>query len=333
VPIVSDPCRVGRDVASEVVVEDPRIAALHARVRYQLGEYLLTGEGDAAVFVNGKRAPVMPLRSGDLVTLTSPGDPRPVCLRFVSRMEGSFLPPGASLAAAWLGHPAFAGAGAGPARFEGSETLSGGDSVRSRRAVDPESGLPVLVRTPGPVRSAEEAEAWLRLLEALAGAPHPELPFVLDGGLAPGAEGAERWVALRWEEGTVLEERLREGPLAPRDALAALLAAARAVAHLHRRGLAHRAVSPARLLCRAERGALLLGTTEASFGAAPAERAEDVLALAEVGRALFPGGAPEPVENALLQALEEDAARRPDAAAFAHALAFAQASLVAEGAA
>jgi hypothetical protein len=264
VPVVTDPYRIGRDPSCTLVVDDPRVAPYHARVRYLTGEHVLSGEGEAPVLVNGHRAPLMPLRTGDLVTLTPPDDPRPVCLRFVSRLQGTFVPPGTTVGAAWLSHPGLHETADGPDRFGPGEALGGRDAARCRRSVEPETGSAVVVKRIGPVRTGPEADRWLLVLEALAGSPHPDLAFLVDGGIVAeglpdsGARAPIRWIACRYEEGRTLRDLLDEGPLPLRDAVRALRSLARALAHLHRRGVTHRDVAPGNVVLRPKGGAVLI---------------------------------------------------------------------------
>jgi hypothetical protein len=392
VPLAVDPCRIGRDPASDLVVDDPRVARAHARVRYVKGEYVLSGEGDAPVYVNGKRAPLLALRTGDLVSLTRPDDMRPVCLRFESRIEGSFLAPGTPLGEAWLSHPASRDASQGPDRFGPGEPLGGRPLERVRRGVDPESGTPVVVKVLGRVHEPVESDRHLRLLAAIAGSPHPDLAFLLDGGVAVLPDGPVRWMATRWEDGESVKDLLEAGPLPLRDAVRVLRALASAVAHLHRRGVVHRDVAPGNVVVLASaaptqprvaalidygqaflaeggapEGRGVVGTPgyvapeEVARGGAAVGPAADVYGTAAVGYAMLTGAppvgggdvldvlaragrpptaprelgvaVPEALEGALLAALHHDPARRPDAASFVRALAFADALLAVGGAA
>ncbi|MHC5011520.1 MAG: FHA domain-containing protein, partial [Planctomycetota bacterium] len=184
IPLVFDPFVLGREASSHLVVADPRVAERHATVRYLKGEHVLRAE--APVTVNGKSVPFFPLQDGDRVHLGEPGAPISPVFRFENRLHNAFVPPGASLAEAWMAHPAFAESGHGPAQYPDGERVAGRDPARCRRVADPAGGGDLVVKILGPVRSPADGDRHLRLLTMLAGSPHPTLALVVDGGLAPG---------------------------------------------------------------------------------------------------------------------------------------------------
>jgi hypothetical protein len=316
VPIVQLPFRIGRQADCDLVIDDPSVAPDHAKLGMVKGEYMLSAR-DGACAVNDRPVPLMPLRHGDGVTL---GDAR---LRFENRMEGSFLPPGASITQAWTAWPGFAES-KGPERYGPLHRLTGSARRRAWRGVDPEGGAAVVVKT-WPLRDASDGDRWLGLLSTLAGARHPSVAPVLDGGIAPSARGPVRWMATAWVDGTTVEERLAdEGPLATAVAVGVLRALARGLAHLHARGVVHRDVSPGNVVLRGEEDASLvdlgqsyrvadglepssgvvgtpgyLAPEEVMEGARAAGPAVDVYGLGAVGFALVTGRPPAAGDDVL----------------------------------
>jgi serine/threonine-protein kinase len=142
---------------------------------------------------------------------------------------------------------------------------------------------------------------------------HPHIVPVL----AHGIEEGQPWMAMRLMAGGSLARRLKDGPLAPRDAVAILGAVARALDHAHDGGVVHRDVKPANVLLDGEGRAYLadfglakvLGSTsvatatglvhgtpsymapEQALGA-KVDRAADVYALGVVAFECFTGRLP-----------------------------------------
>jgi hypothetical protein len=313
--------RIGRDAGAELVVDDPRIAPRHAHLAYRAGEWLLAAEGSCPVRVNGTPAPVLPLRSGDLVALTPWGDPRPLCLRFENRMEGAFFPEAAGIAAAWLG---FLSAAPSPVP---SERLAAAIAAGRRSVADPEGGPRLLVDVLGPARDPDDVDRHLRLLLALAGAAHPSIAHVLDGGIAPTPAGPVRWIALRDEPGEPLDRLLARGPLPLRGAVSVLRSAAGAVAHLHRRGVAGVLLAPENL--RVSERAALLARVDGAGPAQPEAVRGDLAALAGLAAVLLGGNRrlPDPIDEFLPGPEGAAPAGLSDAATFERRLAFAEAAI------
>jgi serine/threonine-protein kinase len=275
----------------------------------------------------------MALRHGDEIQLAEPDVADTSTLRFENRMGEAFVPPGASLAAAWMAHPAFRDPEHGPARYGEGRALGGRDPARCRVVSEAGTARRLLVKVLGRVRGAEDGDEHLALLRALAGAPHPSLVPVVDGGLAQGAEGPVRWTATVWVEGISLRERLAdEGALEPPAALAVLRDLSAALAWLHGRDVIHRDVSPANVVVTPTGRAVLVDPGQALLvngahvpgpgvvgtpgylapeavlaGGAPLTQAVDVYGLAAVGYALFTGRPPATGHD-LLEALAQAAA-------------------------
>src|SRR5205807_195556 len=79
-----------------------------------------------------------------------------------------------------------------------------------------------------------EAEASARL-------QHPNVVQIFEVGEDDGLP----YLAMEYVAGMSLAERLRQGPLPPRDAVELLETLARAVQHAHDRGVIHRDLKPA----------------------------------------------------------------------------------------
>ena len=86
-------------------------------------------------------------------------------------------------------------------------------------------------------RFCAEAEAAARL-------DHPNIVPVLEVGSHEGRP----FFTMRLVEGTTLSERLRDGPLPPREAVRILLDVCRAVHHAHGSGVLHRDLKPSNIL-------------------------------------------------------------------------------------
>jgi hypothetical protein len=319
VPLTGARFVVGRSPRADLVLRDQRVAPRHAAIRYVHGEHVLRAE--APVRLNGRPVTFLPLRDGDRIALGEDGGVPE--LVFEDRLGGAFVPPGGSLAEAWIAHPAFHDPANGPDRYGPGETLGPRPPARVRRVCRPEGDL--VVKVQGPVASAAGADAWLRAFARLAGASHRALGALVDGGLAPRGEGAVRWVARLWVEGRSAGEAVEEGT--PPDlsrVVQDLRGLAGALRHLHARGLVHRDVSPGNVILRPEGGAVLIDFDHAFLveagppegvgvvgtpgyvapevvlgGPRAASPATDVYGLAAVGYALLTGRAPAEGEDVL----------------------------------
>ena len=314
--LVADlPFHIGRAADANLVIEDARIQPTHAVVRMSRGEYVIAPAKDGPLRINGRAVPFLALQPGDQVTFTEDGD-GPV-LRFQNRMADAFVPPGASFAEGWMAHPAFAAA-RGPLRYGKGRPLKGRHSRRSWRARDPETGAELVVKVLGRVRSSDDGDHYHRLISVLAGARHPHLAAVVDGGLAPFDGHATRWMALAWIDGTPLSELFDdEGALWPSTAVWILRGLASGLAHLHARGVVHGDVAPSNVVVAARNHAVLIDPGHAVLadverpatvgvlgtpgyvapeavlaGRAQPTRPADVYGLAALGYALLTGRAP-----------------------------------------
>lgn len=322
IPITAGRFWIGRDFDCHLVLRDPRVAPRHARLRYVKGEFVLAATEDECVYVNETGVPMMPLRDGDIIQFTEPGDANPVRLRFSNPMEGSFVAQGVSWAEAWSNHPASRDPQNGPDAWGPGEPVGSRDH-QSRRVQREAQRDSLIVKTLGPVSSFEAGDRFLRTLTVLAGSPHSALACVVDGGLAHTEAGYVRWLATRFEAGQPASDLVRIGGLDPSQALTALCSACEGLTHMHARGVIHRDISPGNLIVRPDGTGMLIDFGHAARmqeGAPPSPgvlgtpgyiapevvldgtsltSAVDVYALAAVGYALVSGRAPAQGEDVL----------------------------------
>jgi serine/threonine protein kinase len=110
-----------------------------------------------------------------------------------------------------------------------------------------------------PVPVGVAADAWLRFLTAVAGAQHPALARVVDGGVDAVEEGAMRWMASALIRGRRAAERIPEGPQAPITVVRRVRGLAAGLHLLHSRGVVHANVGPSHVLLRSDGSAVLVG--------------------------------------------------------------------------
>jgi hypothetical protein len=315
VPIATLPLTLGSDRVDDIVVTDVGVRSAHARLRLVKGDLLLTAGDGLHVHVNGEKVAFMVVRAGDRMSLGDPARGRTTEFALRDRMAGAFVPPGVDRIHAWLRAPEASEPRHGPEAFGASVAIVEGSAtqavtladgrralLKTRRALDPQGVGP---------------EHFLRLLQRLAGAPHPRVAPVLDGGVALRHERALPWFLTGYVEGRPLTADARSGGVAPAVVVAWLVDAGRGLAHLHRRGVLHRDVAPGNLVrtargrvCLIDLGQAILadepvpdsrgviGTPgyvapeEVLHGAAAVSPAVDVYGLAAVGYALLTGAAP-----------------------------------------
>ncbi|MCC7139188.1 MAG: FHA domain-containing protein [Planctomycetes bacterium] len=324
VPVVDDPFWIGRDPGCDLCLWDLRVSRKHARIERGAGGFVLVAEGRHGVFVNGRRVDLSPVRDGDEIGLTPPQDATPVSLRFLNTLPGAGAPPpGTSISAAWLEAEKVR---EGPPRivadYEVLGPLTGDGPTAPRLARERTSRRDVVLSVFPPVPVGAPADAWLRFLTAVAGAEHPALARVVDGGLDAVTEGAMRWLATPVVRGRPAWLRVREGPQAPITVVRRLRALAAGLHLLHSRGVVHGAVTPSHVLLRKDGSAVLVGYGRAFLRrdgvfegqtpvrdplyVAPEVRAEptrlpgpagDVFGLAATGWALLAGRDPFPVAD------------------------------------
>jgi len=321
VPIVDDPFRIGRDPACDLCLWDLRVSRRHARVVRLDGGFELASEGRHGIYVNGTKVPRARLRDGDEIALTPPSEPDPIVLRFDNALQGTVLGPGASLTRAWFEREKDR---AGPplvvARYEVLGPLGGATGASAPRlARHRTTGQDVVLSVFPPVPVGAAADAWLRFVTAVAGAAHPALAHVVDGGVDLVEEGAMRWLVSSMVRGRPAAERIPEGAQAPVTAVRRLRALSGGLHLLHSRGVVHANVTPSHVLLRTDGSAVLVGYGRAFLrrdgvfpGASPVldpayvapelrdgggsrlpTPASDVWGLAAVGHGLMTGRPPD----------------------------------------
>jgi hypothetical protein len=318
VPVAADAFWIGRDVTCDLCLWDLRVSRRHALVRRVKGEHVLSAEGKHGVTVNGKAVRVLNLRDGDEVSLTPPGVPGPLRLRFENALEGSFVPPGASVAAAWLGRDEARAPGPQAlGRYDLDGPASDGGRGSTWLARERGTGRPAAVTVLGSVPDGETGDRFLRLATALAGATHPSLARVRDAGLTRRDRGAVRWLATDVVAGRPAALRIAEGPQPVVTVVRRLRSLVAALRLLHDRGVVHGGVDASNAILRPDGGATLVGfsrscrATEAAAdadvpppgagyaapetarGGAPGRTAAaDVFGLGALGYAMLVGSAP-----------------------------------------
>ena len=315
VPMLAERFSIGRDGDSDLVLGDRRVSRVHARTRIVKGEVVISAEGGARIWVNGKHVPLFALQPQDRVDLLPPDAP-PQRLVFENRLHGTFVSPGTSLVESWLSHPAYLAGRDGPERY-GVSPATAPPGHATVPGVDPDTGARLAVHLGPAANGAAEVERLLRVAARLAGAPHPALAHVRDAAVFPGRDGPRPWTATAWVEGTGADELLASGPQAPAAVLRLLVPVAYGLAWMHRRGLVHRDVAPSNVRVRPDGQGVLLDFDQArALGTAPAAgrgvigtpgyvapeevleggstltRAVDVYGLAAVAYALLTGRPP-----------------------------------------
>lgn len=324
VPVVEDPFRIGRDPVCDLCLWDLRVSRRHARIVRRGGGFEIAAEGRHGVYLRGERVEHALLRHDDEFLLTPPGEPDPVRIRFENRLEGTSISPATSLTKAWFfrerdrdGPPTVV------ERYETLGAVPGTEGPMAPRLARPRAGpvegaLEVVLSVFPPVPVGDPADAWLRFVTAAAGAAHPALARVVDGGVDAVEEGAMRWLASTLVRGRPASQRFPEGPQAPLTVVRRLRALAGALHLLHTRGVVHANVTPSHVLLRTDGTAVLVGYgrsflrrdgafpgaspfTEPEFlapelrdgnGSRLPTPASDVFGLVAVGHALFTGRAP-----------------------------------------
>ncbi len=172
-----------------------------------------------------------------------------------------------------------------------AEIARGGMGVvwRARqRSLDREIALKVLA--PDVAAAPGFAERFRREAKALARLDHPNIVRVHDSG----ESGGLFWLAMEFVEGTTLRHALREGTIAPDEALTIVRRICDALEYAHAQGVVHRDIKPENVLIAAD-GRVKV----ADFGIAKIAGVSTDLSLTGAGQVMgtLPYMSPEQIER------------------------------------
>jgi serine/threonine protein kinase len=138
-------------------------------------------------------------------------------------------------------------AGSSVGHFEILERLGGGGMGVVYKARDRKLGRLVALKFMAPTRqdSQEARVRFLREAQAVAALDHPNVCTLYEIGEE---EDGRIFLAMALCPGETLRERLRRGPLPPREAVQVALQIADGLAAAHARGIVHRDIKPGNLL-------------------------------------------------------------------------------------
>ena len=142
------------------------------------------------------------------------------------------------------------------ARYRTMERLGAGGMAAVWRAIDTRTGRDVAIKRllPGIGRDPAARERLRREARAMSTVHHPNIVPVIDVVDDDGAPA----IVMDRIDGVTLVERLRAGPLPEREALAAAIDVADALAAAHAAGFVHRDVKPGNILLAEDGRARLL---------------------------------------------------------------------------
>jgi serine/threonine protein kinase len=129
-------------------------------------------------------------------------------------------------------------------RFEIERSIDSGGMGTVFRARDPISRETVAIKVISDERS-HLAERFAREVEVLAALSHPGIVRYVSHGVTP---TGQRFLAMEWVDGEVLEVRLQRGPLPVGEAVALATRVAGALGAAHAHGIIHRDLKPANLI-------------------------------------------------------------------------------------
>jgi TolB-like protein/tetratricopeptide (TPR) repeat protein len=142
---------------------------------------------------------------------------------------------------------ALLGKGSRVGRYELQAELGRGAFGVVFEATDTASGRQVAFKVVRPGKADVGAEQIRREAETIAHLSHPNLVGLLDAGRCE----AGPYLVLELLRGITLKARLKQGPVAPAEAVRIVLEVARGLAHAHERGVVHRDLKPSNVfLCQ-----------------------------------------------------------------------------------
>ncbi|HEX3473520.1 MAG TPA: protein kinase [Kofleriaceae bacterium] len=129
-------------------------------------------------------------------------------------------------------------------RFEIERSIDSGGMGTVFRARETLSGEAVAIKIISEERS-HVAERFAREVQVLAELSHPGIVRYVAHGVTP---AGQRFLAMEWVDGELLETRLQRGPLSAGDAVALAARVAGALGAAHARGIVHRDLKPSNLI-------------------------------------------------------------------------------------
>jgi formylglycine-generating enzyme required for sulfatase activity len=130
----------------------------------------------------------------------------------------------------------------------------------------------------GRLASAEGVERFLREARAAGALDHPSIVPIYDIGEVDG----RHYFTMQLLPGGSLSERLRDGPLPPREAARLLQRVAEAVQHAHERGVVHRDLKPANILLQKNAATDNTDNTDSKKPSLPSSSVPSVLSEVEL---------------------------------------------------
>jgi tetratricopeptide (TPR) repeat protein len=139
-------------------------------------------------------------------------------------------------------------------RFELVRELGRGGFGVVFEARDVELGRPVAFKAVRPSARGRDPDTLRREARAVAALQHPAIVTLHDAGRSEEGD----YLIFEFLRGETLADRVRRGPLPPREAARVALAVARALVHAHAAGVLHRDLKPSNVFLTADGGVKVL---------------------------------------------------------------------------